>query len=247
MGHAVFVFGAAGAGKTTFCRNMREAAGIGRQIKLVNLDPAVGDASDYDVDLCEHVDIEAVMQDGDFGPNGGLFAALKMMVEQIDALELQQFEDEYFFFDCPGQIELFLHSMVLHDCISHVRQFAKVAIVYMTDATTFYSPSKYLHSALCTTICMSHFEYPLINVLSKTDLVDEEMLERILSNEEVVPETFAKNRFDSALLEYVEHQGLLDYLPLDWKNEDTVENILLQLDNVLQRFDDVEPHEKPEQ
>ncbi|KAI5181101.1 hypothetical protein PAEPH01_2796, partial [Pancytospora epiphaga] len=39
MGYAVFVFGAAGAGKTTFCRNIKEHAQSSRTIRLVNLDP----------------------------------------------------------------------------------------------------------------------------------------------------------------------------------------------------------------
>lgn len=245
MGHAIFVFGAAGAGKTTFCRNLREKGKPDRNIKLVNLDPAYNEATDYDIDLYDHITVQEVMENEDFGPNGALFYALKEMVENIDELRLQEFEDEYFVLDCPGQIELFLHSDIMVETVKHVSKFAKVAIVYLTDASNFQSSNKYMYSSLCATLSMSRFCLPVINIVSKADLLSEDELEKILY------ERFDGNRnsnaadeyklLEEALLDYVDDNGMMDYMPCDWDNESMVENILIQIDNILQRYDDAEP------
>lgn len=249
MGHAVFVFGAAGAGKTTFCRNLRERGKPTNNIRLINLDPAYESAEDYDIDLCDHITVQEVMDSCDFGPNGALFHALQEMVENLDELHLQEMEDEFFVFDCPGQIELFLHSSLMQECINHVKAFAKVVIVYLTDATNFIVPNKELYSSLCATLCMSRFCLPVINIISKADLLEEEKLEDILGHEELGEEEMGDDEYSTlrkTIIEYVNGNGMLDYLPLDWKNDEMVENIYLQLDNVLQRYDDIEPTEHKE-
>lgn len=245
MGHAVFVFGAAGSGKTTFCRNLREQ-GKPRSIRLINLDPAQENGTDYDVDLCEHLTVNDVMNECDYGPNGALFYALQEMCENIQELHLQEFENEFFVFDCPGQIELFLHSDVLLECVRHVKNFAKVAVVYLIDSSNFMNPSKLIYSTLCATISMSRFYLPVISIISKADLLDEEKLEEILSGNDIFEEEFQDSesgRLSRAIVEYVNSNGMLDFLPLDWSNDDMVQNIFLSLDNVLQRYDDEEPKE----
>lgn len=246
MGHAVFVFGAAGSGKTTFCRNLREYGKPNRTIRLINLDPAQESGTDYDVDLCEYLTVDDVMSECDYGPNGALFYALQEMCENIEELHLQEFEDEFFVFDCPGQIELFLHSDVLQECVRHVRNFAKVAVVYLIDSSNFTNPSKLIYSSLCATISMSRFCLPAINIISKADLLDEEKLEEILSGNDIFGEEFQDDengRLSQAIVEYVNSNGMHDFLPLDWNNDDMVRNIFLSLDNVVQRYDDEEPKE----
>ncbi|KAI5179513.1 GPN-loop GTPase, partial [Pancytospora epiphaga] len=244
MGYAVFVFGAAGAGKTTFCRNIKEHAQSSRTIRLVNLDPASYESQDYDVNLCDHITVADVMENCDYGPNGGLFAALEEAIANIDELKLHELEGEYVIFDCPGQIELFLHSSTMQDCISHVSRFFRVAIVYLTDATNFTVPSKYLYGSLCATLSVARFVLPVINILSKVDLVDAEELERILTGEGIRDPEDAPDNLTKTVIEYVNSNGMFDYMPLDWNDDETIENILLQLDIVLQRIDDLEPTEK---
>ena len=140
----------------------------------------------------------------------------------------------------------------MKDCIRHVRSFAKVAIVYLTDASNFMSPNKHLYASLCATICMSRFGLPVVNVISKADLLDEERLESILCNDGIVEgdiemdDKIEMNEYKNltrTITEYVEHNGMLDYLPCNWDNDQMIENILMQLDSILQRHDDIEPRE----
>ena len=72
MGHAVFVFGIAASGKTTFCRNLREHGKPDRSIRLINLDPAQENGADY-VDLCDYITVDDFIWTT---ANGALFYAL---------------------------------------------------------------------------------------------------------------------------------------------------------------------------
>lgn len=246
MGHAVFVFGAAGAGKTTFCRNLKERSKSKRNICLINLDPAQENGADYDLDLCQYITVNEVMEECDYGPNGALFYALKEMCENIEELNLNEFEGEYFFFDCPGQIELFLHSDILQRCVKYVKNFAKVAIVYLIDSTNFLSNSKLMYTLLCSTISISRFHVPVLNIISKADLLDEDKLDQIMSGEDVFAENFEENengRLSRAIVDYVNNNGMMNFLPLNWKDEDTVEVVLGNLENILQMYEDEDPKE----
>jgi len=243
MGHAIFVFGAAGAGKTTFCRNLREHGKPDRSIRLINLDPAQEDGADYDLDLCEFLTVNEVMDECDFGPNGALFYALEEMVENIDELKLHEFEEDYFLFDCPGQIELFLHSNILQKCVNHIQNHSKIAIVYLMDSTVFLNKPKLLFSTLCATISMFRFDLPVVNIISKADLLEKDFLEDILDKENIFDEEFDNSengRLSKSISDFVMSNGMMDFYPLDWSNEDMVQNIFLVLDNVLQFYDDIE-------
>lgn len=247
MGHAVFVFGAAGAGKTTFCRNLREAWKQTKSIKLINLDPAQEDGADYDLDLCEFLTVKEVMNEADFGPNGALFYALEEMVDNIDELNLHEFEDDYFLFDCPGQIELFLHSNILQECVKNIQNHSKVAIVYLFDSSIFLNKSKTLFSTLCATISTFRFNLPVVSIISKADLIEKDFLEDILNKESLFEDQFddtENGRLYKAISEYVMGNGMMDFYPLDWNDEYMVDNIFMILDNVLQYYDDADAKSK---
>lgn len=74
MRYAVLVTGPAGAGKSTFCNALiTHAQTMNRQVHLVNLDPAA-DKFEYKpvLDIRDLISLEDVMEELEFGPNGGL-------------------------------------------------------------------------------------------------------------------------------------------------------------------------------
>ena len=74
MRYATLVTGPAGAGKSTFCASLiTHAQTIGRRIHLVNLDPAA-ERFEYTpaVDIKDLINLQDVMEELEFGPNGGL-------------------------------------------------------------------------------------------------------------------------------------------------------------------------------
>ncbi|KAK9766586.1 hypothetical protein K7432_004244 [Basidiobolus ranarum] len=77
--HCQLVMGPAGSGKSTFCSTiMTHCQNIGRSVHLVNLDPAA-ERFTYDpsIDIRELITLEDVMEELDYGPNGGLIYCLE--------------------------------------------------------------------------------------------------------------------------------------------------------------------------
>ena len=74
MRYAVLVTGPAGAGKSTFCASLiTHAQTIGRSVHLFNLDPAA-ERFEYEptIDIRDLINLQDVMEELEFGPNGGL-------------------------------------------------------------------------------------------------------------------------------------------------------------------------------
>lgn len=119
------VIGPPGSGKTTYCHSMRDFMGrIGRQVTVVNLDPA-NETIPYPcaVDIAELVTLPDVMENLRLGPNGGLIYCMEYLEANLDWLQekLAAFRGHYYLFDCPGQVELYTH----HDALKNV--FAQLA------------------------------------------------------------------------------------------------------------------------
>lgn len=120
MRYCQLVMGPAGSGKSKYCTVIQENAKIAqrRNIHVVNLDPAA-EAFDYEplVDIRDLIQVDDVMEDAElkFGPNGGLVFCLEFLLENLNWLEeqLQDVDDDYILFDCPGQIELYTHLPVM--------------------------------------------------------------------------------------------------------------------------------------
>jgi GTPase SAR1 family protein len=76
MRYAVFVTGPAGSGKSTFCVNaVQHLQTLKRTVHWVNLDPAADPEafeSEPTIDIRNLVELEDVMTELGFGPNGGL-------------------------------------------------------------------------------------------------------------------------------------------------------------------------------
>lgn len=74
--------GPAGAGKTTFCSSIiTHAQTLKRTIHYVNLDPAAT-SFDYEpaVDIRDLIDLQDVMEELEFGPNGGLVYCFEWVI-----------------------------------------------------------------------------------------------------------------------------------------------------------------------
>jgi GPN-loop GTPase len=248
MGYALFVFGPAGVGKSTFCRNVLEhGRATGRSYKIVNLDPAQALENDeYTVDLREHITVSEIMENADCGPNGGLILALEELHENMDALELEELEDSYLIFDCPGQIELFMHSDIMPRITAYVQQYFRCAVVYLMEAQYLSDINKYLHGCLCALISMSRFTVPCINVISKMDQAEDEDLDLFCAPTDELYRLIGEGpyaKLGGRMLEFIIENNMLRFHPLDYSKEDTLIDILWQVDNALQYYEDLEPKE----
>jgi len=246
MGCAVFVVGPAGSGKTTLAGVLREHnAGLKRKVHLVNLDPAQAlEELEFDFDIRNHIEISEIMEEADFGPNGGLLAGLGAVAENLDVMELPEEEDAYLIFDCPGQIELYVHDDSVKKIVEAVGQHHTVGMIYALDSTHALDSARFLSGALSATVAMAKFEVPHINVLTKCDLLDEEDVEEFVQGLEI--ENICENlssrseqeeKFNRSLAKIVENNGFLGFIPLDLKKEESVEGLAYQIDMCIQYYD----------
>ncbi len=94
-----------------------------------NKNPSPG-GYDYDIDIRDLITSDDIQEELEFGPNGGLVYAMEYFGEHLNTwfreqIEEYQTDSEYFLFDCPGQIELYVHHPVMRSvvelCIANTR------------------------------------------------------------------------------------------------------------------------------
>ncbi|KIY51576.1 hypothetical protein FISHEDRAFT_36715 [Fistulina hepatica ATCC 64428] len=178
MRYAVLVTGPAGSGKTTFANAfMTHLQTLKRSANLVNLDPAVSDASyEYQpaIDIKELVSLEDVMSELNYGPNGGLVYCFEYLLQNMDWLEeeLGGYDDDYLIVDCPGQIELYTHHPFLPTLVQNLQRLGiRTCAVYLIESQFMEDKYKFFSGVLSAMSAMVNLEVPWINVMSKMDLV----------------------------------------------------------------------------
>jgi len=261
------VIGPAGSGKSTFCQLVSEhCETVKRRVHVVNLDPA---AEEFfypcSVDIRDLVSLDDVMEELQLGPNGGLVYCIEYLVDHLDWLEDELSEvvgstgsgDEYVLFDLPGQIELFSHRDLLKRLVSFLQQTFdyRICCVYIMDSQFVTDVNKFLSGCLVGLSSMVQLELPHVSILSKCDLVRprgaiEDFLEagprEIASTLSSIPSGSGFQKFASlnrALGDLLEDYGMVTFLPLDPTEEESVSDLLSQIDHAIQYGEDLEPKE----
>merc|ERR1712113_49029 len=178
---AQFVMGPAGCGKSTYCATIQEhfRVSLRRECRVVNLDPAAESfAYDCELDVRDLISVDDVMEELNYGPNGGLVYAMEYIADNMSWLEEQladYIDDDYLIFDCPGQIELYSHLTVMRQIVDmlQINDF-QVAGVYCIDINFIEDGPKFLAGGLAALTAMVNLELPHINVLTKCDLLKPE-------------------------------------------------------------------------
>ncbi|KAK4142136.1 GPN-loop GTPase [Dichotomopilus funicola] len=182
--YGVMVMGPAGVGKSTFCASLITHLQLNRRSAFyVNLDPAAEHFEHQpDLDIKDLISLEDVMEELQLGPNGGLIYCFEFLMENLDFLSeaLNSLTEEYLIiFDMPGQIELYTHIPVLPTLVKFLTQPGALDIrlcaAYLLEASFVVDRAKYFAGSLSAMSAMVMLEVPHLNILSKMDLVKDQM------------------------------------------------------------------------
>lgn len=249
-GFGQIVVGPAGSGKSKYCHVIQEHAAIMRKnIKIWNLDPAAENFEYiWDIDVRDLISLEDVMEELEYGPNGGLIYCMEYLLENMDWLhtELTEFaEDSYILFDCPGQIELYSHMKVMTRIVEKIKSWGyNLWAVFICDGTTCLSESsKFISTSMISLSTMVQVELPHINVMSKCDLIeDKKSLKKALDvsllelakDQESTKFNQKYAKLNEIIAGVLEDFSLIRFVPLDIQDEETIERVWLEVDSLVQ-------------
>lgn len=121
------------------------------------------------------------------GPNGGLIYCFEFLMENLDFLSeaLDSLTEEYLIiFDMPGQIELYTHIPILPTLVRFLTQPGALDIrlcaAYLLESTFVVDRAKYFAGTLSAMSAMIMLEVPHLNILSKMDLVKDQIRKKDL-------------------------------------------------------------------
>ncbi|KAI9175629.1 hypothetical protein H9P43_005993 [Blastocladiella emersonii ATCC 22665] len=261
------VMGPAGTGKSTYCSTlMTHLQAANRSAKLLNLDPAA-EHFEYEpyADVRDLVTLEDVAEELGYGPNGGLVYCMEYLVENMDWLddalaidETAVEADDYWIIDCPGQIELYTHFPIMRAIVQHLTSKGfTICGVYCMEATFITDPFKFFSGCLSAMSAMIQLEIPHVNVLTKVDLIKDQVnpahLDRYLWPDPSLMDEWAQGEgkwasnkwkgLNQAVSHLIDSYSMVSFIPLDITDEDSVEALLMQIDHAVQYGEDLEPTE----
>ncbi|SMH72127.1 ATP/GTP-binding protein [Candidatus Nitrosotalea okcheonensis] len=177
---AIFIVGTAGAGKSLLASKILDYySRNGAFVGMLNLDPGVENLPyTCDIDVRDYIDIMQIMKQYDLGPNGAMIMANDLIASKIDDLqnEIDNVNPDYLIIDTPGQIELFAYRASGPFLIQNLNAEEKASI-FLHDGSLMTSPSNFISIALLATSVKLRLGLSQINVLTKTDLIEDKIKE----------------------------------------------------------------------
>jgi len=184
MANTVFVVGMAGSGKSTLTGAYSEwLKDQDQDVIVANLDPGVISLPyNPDIDARQYVDIEKLMLDYKLGPNGALLMASDLLADHVEDIrsEIDAANPDLLLVDTPGQIELFAFRESGRFIATQLSEDNQ-AVIYLMDAPFTISPLNFVSNLYLAASVYSRIAQPQVYAISKTDLVDEQDVDRIIS------------------------------------------------------------------
>jgi len=175
---SIFVTGTAGAGKSVLAsRLLQWYSDNGSYPVALNLDPGAETLPyEPDIDVRDYVDIKAIMEDYNLGPNGSLIIASDLIATHLEEIqnEINELNPNVVIIDTPGQIELFAFRASGPYFVENIHSDYKVNI-FVFDGTLVSSAINYVSISLLASSVMLRLKTSQINVLSKSDLITDNL------------------------------------------------------------------------
>jgi len=178
-----FIIGTAGSGKSLLTAAFSDWLKLAKQnVIAVNLDPGVLTLPyTPDIDIRDYIKIEQLMEQYELGPNGALIMAADLIAEETERLgeEIATFNPDIALIDTPGQMELFAFRASGPYIANELTKEPK-ALIYLFDSVFSSNPLNYVSNVFLSAAVYNRFFVPQVHVLSKSDLLPPEDMNRIV-------------------------------------------------------------------
>ncbi len=179
----IYFVGTAGSGKSTMVGAFKRWLEDNEiDSVVINLDPGA-EKLPYvpDIDIREWINLDEVMSQCGLGPNGAQIAAADLMAVNINRVTdiLDSYDGEYALIDTPGQLELFAFRESSQSVMDALGREDSI-IVYLSDPTLYRSANGFVSAMTLASLVQFRMNVPIINLLSKADVLKDEEAERIL-------------------------------------------------------------------
>ncbi len=250
----VYFVGTAGSGKSTlaaaFAHWMNEQ---NYDSVIVNLDPGAEDLQyDPDVDIRDWVTLADVMHDQGLGPNGAQIVSADMAAMKIKELRtiVEGFKTDYVIVDTPGQMELFTFRQASKHILENFNPDGHSALCFLFDPMLCSKPSGFISEVMLSASTQFRFVVPMINVLTKKDMLSEEDLNKLLAwsedpfrlyNDALDENAAMQTQLSIELFKALEAVGTYKALtPVSAKNSEGLEDIYNTIQQVFMGGEDLE-------
>jgi len=179
----LYMVGTAGAGKSSLTASFHEWC-LNQEFDAitVNLDPGVVKLPyTPDVDVREWVSLDEVMKDYNLGPNGAQVVCADMVALNAKEVEerIKEFRTDYVLIDTPGQLELFVFRSTGRVIVNQLDPNHSL-LAFMIEPSLATTPTNFVSQLMLSAITQFRIGIPLVNILSKIDIVDKDALSMIL-------------------------------------------------------------------
>ncbi len=179
----VYFVGIAGSGKSYLTKAFGDwLDSMNAGVMQINLDPG----ADYvpypaDIDVRDWFTLDDIMHKYNVGPNGAQIISSDLLVTLIDDIkyEIDLSQPDFVLIDTPGQMEIFTlreSSKILIEALDMSRS----VMVFLFDPVVSKTPFGFLSQLFMANSAIFRLEIPQITVLSKSDILGDEEIERIL-------------------------------------------------------------------
>jgi len=179
----LFVVGTAGAGKSSLVTAFqRWSRFLEVDVLAINLDPGAERVHyDPEFDVRELVSLSDVMDEYDLGPNGAQILAADLVASQADDVfeSIEGLSCDMLIVDTPGQVELFAFREASSHLVDVIGQ-GRACLIFLFDPMLSQTPSGFVSQMLLSSIVHFRLGLPTANFLSKSDLLEPEVLEKIM-------------------------------------------------------------------
>ncbi|MBU2564665.1 MAG: ATP/GTP-binding protein [Candidatus Thermoplasmatota archaeon] len=249
----LYFVGTAGSGKTTLTYAFQQWMNLqGYDAITVNLDPGV-EKMKYapDIDIREMISLSGVMEEYNLGPNGAQIVCADLLALKVNEIKeiVDGFNTDYVLIDTPGQIELF----AFREASKHIIEAIDInnsAMAFLFDPFLSKTPSGFISQIMLSATTQFRFHLPFINVLSKSDLLDEKEKDRIMNwvrqpedllNDAINEEASMEKQLSIELFRVLEQLGVYKMLtPVSSETMTGMEDIYSIVQQVFMGGEDLE-------